>query len=457
MQVSLISQVKRGLKAFYLRFTFSAQWLFMFVLGAWLIYGDPYGLGSASERAGEKAIYRLVSGQYDATASHDKLLVVLFNDKAIANLYPNIWQSNDWPLSYLDQANLISTLMAQSPSALFYDVMWMKKRSLDPTYDRAVAKLSAMHQLTQVPLFFARGTANSSFDSTVATDLSEFATLVANGWEGEGDLYPVFVDDSTPTTATALYNHYCQSHDCDGLAPDDSASMSVRWNSNAADILLPHRIGECRERGNLIQVLGRAAWSVVQNIVPIFEEPQTLQICPPQRLLYADELMAMVRSPIESEREQVRAWVKDAIVLVGGQIEGVHDYVVSPVHGALPGVFFHAMALDNLLVYQDSYTREDDNVDHVNFAIWMIYISLLIAVRTWVLEVPLFAWLNERLWVLSGVFILLVLGIVFGWFHYAPSSWISILALGWAGIQLIEKIESEYGLSPEEEQPNDEK
>lgn len=442
---------KKRIKAFYIRFTFVAQWLFMFTLGVWLIYGDPYGLGSASERAGERAVYRLVSGQYDSSPSEQNILVILFNDRAIDNLYPYLWESNDWPLSYLDQVNLLSKVMVQEPKALFYDVMWMKKRSLDPSYPRAIDKLKALQQSTNVPLYFARGTSDSNMDKTVQNDLSQFATLVVNGWEGEGELYPLFVGHDTPTAATILYNNYCQTKGCKPISADDGSSMSVRWNANSAEVLLPHRNGECREKGNVLQVLMRVLFSVAQNTLPGFEEQETLQLCPPQRVLYADELMAMVRSPNVTERNLIKSWIKNSVVLIGGQIEGVHDYVVSPVHGALPGVFFHAMALDNLMVFEHDYTKEDDNVDHINFIIWLLYITLLIAVRTWSQAVPLFGWLNERLWLLSLAFVSLVVTVVFGWFHYAPSSWISILALGWVGVQLIERIEYEYGIHDEAE------
>ena len=438
-------QLKILISKLYRRFAFSMQWLFLALMGAWLIYGDPYGLGSASERAAEKAIYRVVSGHYDVSESEPRILVVLFNDRAINNLYPYLWESNDWPLSYSDQVNLLSTIMVNQPLAVFYDVMWMKKRSLDTSYERALKKVQAIQTETGVPLYFAKGTVNSNMDDNIKSDISSFAQLAVNGWEGEGDLYPLYVGDGTPTTATALYDEYCRDKKCLPISDKEASAMSVRWNSNAAQVLLPHRNTQCRERGTLMDVSIRVVSSVVHNIVPWLTKEVYLQLCPPQRVLYADELMAMVRSSNPQEREQARQIVQDSIVLVGGQIEGIHDYVVSPVHGALPGVFFHAMALDNLITFGHSYTKEDDNVDHVNFMIWLVYITLLVAIKTFAEQSTVLQWLHTRLWLMSSVFVILVLTVVFGWFNYAPSSWLAILALGWVGNELLDRLDSRYG------------
>lgn len=441
MMQSFRLHCKRVFGSIYKRFTFFTQWIVMCTLGAWLIYGDPYGLGSASERAAERAVYRLLSGLYDASKSEQSILVVLFNDQSIANLYPYLWESNDWPLSYSDQASILTTLMSLEPRGVFYDVMWMKQRSLDGSYNRAIQHLKAMEQATQIPLWFARGTSDSNMTEGIEQDLKSFSSLAINGWEGEGDLYPLH-SDNTPNTATMLYNFYCEQMDCQGIRDVNAPSMSVRWNANSAPILLPHRNQQCRDRGSAFQLLVQTIKSVAINIIPWLEEENQLQLCPPQRVLYVDELMAMVRSPNESERERVKSIVEGSIVLVGGQIEGVQDYVLSPVHGSLPGVFFHAMALDNLITFGQSYTREDDSVDHVNFVIWMLYMTLLISIRRYASNYMFLRWLNERQWLLSGVFIVGILSLVFGVFHFAPSSWISILALGWVSIQIIERVES---------------
>jgi hypothetical protein len=44
-------------------------------------------------------------------------------------------------------------------------------------------------------------------------------------------------------------------------------------------------------------------------------------------------------------------------VLVGANVPGYNDFANSPIHGLIPGVHLHAMALDNLLTYQGNYKQ----------------------------------------------------------------------------------------------------
>ncbi|MDV7105537.1 CHASE2 domain-containing protein [Vibrio sp. TH_r3] len=440
---TIITRCQQVFGRVHQRFTFLTQWTVMCVLGAWLIYGVPYQLGSASEQAAERAVYRLMSGIYDASESEDNILVVLFNDQSIENLYPYLRESNDWPLAYSDQASILTTIMSLQPLGIFYDVAWMKQRSLDNSYSRAIEQLKAMAQTTQIPLWFARGAVNSNMAENVKQDLTSFAHLAINGWQGQRNLYPLYSAES-PTIATMLYNVHCQQHACEGIKDSNASPMSVRWNANTAPILLPHRSEECREKKEALQTLALALKSIIWNIIPGLDEQSQLQLCPAQRVMYIDEVIAMARSQDVTERDRIKAIVEGSLVLVGGQIEGVQDYVVSPVHGSLPGVFFHAMALDNLMTFGENYTREDDQADHINFAIWLLYLTLLIFVRRFATQHSALLWLNQRLWLLSGLYIVGVFSVVFWGFNYAPSSWISILALGWVGIQLITKIESYY-------------
>lgn len=437
----LISQSKSSLLTFYRKHNAIAQWMLLLILGAWFIFSDPFGIGSASDRAGEQAIYKLTAQSYDSSKSQSRILVVLFNDKAIDNLYPQIWQSNDWPLSYLDQVNMLTAIMAQSPSAVFYDVMWMKKRSLDSSFDRAVAKLNAVQKTTQVPLFFAQGRANSSMDFQVVEALKETVTFVPNGWEERGELYPLYTHD-IPTTANVLYQEFCNNAGCQQSLVDERHPISVRWSAIAAPVLLSHRSQECVVSDNsLLGVVWSGVTKLGRNIIPVAFEPVSQKVCPPQRVLYADELMALARSPIEEERNQLKRWMQDSIVLVGGQIEGIHDYVISPVHGAMPGVFFHSMALDNLIVYQDNYIREDPNAQLVNLIVWVVYISMLTGVRMFVHKHKMVAWIKSKLLLCSLFYVFLVVFVAYGLFHFAPASWVSLLALGWLGTQLIERLE----------------
>lgn len=50
--------------------------------------------------------------------------------------------------------------------------------------------------------------------------------------------------------------------------------------------------------------------------------------------------------------------LRERIVFVGVNLPALNGRVISPVQGQLPGVYFHAVALDNLITYGANYPRQ---------------------------------------------------------------------------------------------------
>ncbi len=103
--------------------------------------------------------------------------------------------------------------------------------------------------------------------------------------------------------------------------------------------------------------------------------------------------------------------LRDRLVLVGANITSTGDLVESPVHGQLPGVYLHAMALDNLINAGMDYDHEPANFPGLPFN-WLDLLELgllaLIAVlkalharrlagqRTWS------RWRRQEIWFFSS-------------------------------------------------------
>ena len=56
-------------------------------------------------------------------------------------------------------------------------------------------------------------------------------------------------------------------------------------------------------------------------------------------------------------QEDLGGLLKDRMLIVGGHFRASSDWVESPVHGQVPGVEYHAMALDNLIEFGPNYRR----------------------------------------------------------------------------------------------------
>jgi CHASE2 domain-containing sensor protein len=84
------------------------------------------------------------------------------------------------------------------------------------------------------------------------------------------------------------------------------------------------------------------------------------QLCPPVLTIPANALISGNILTATPGTDPVLELMKDRIVLIGVNLPSSRDTVPTPIHERLPGVYFHAMALDNLLTFGDAYPTEPD-------------------------------------------------------------------------------------------------
>jgi CHASE2 domain len=97
--------------------------------------------------------------------------------------------------------------------------------------------------------------------------------------------------------------------------------------------------------------------SCVESISPvraILNQPALPResACPPVATLFASALLSPEVDPtLGAANEQLFALADHAFLLVGGNFRGSPDLVTTPLHTLLPGVYYHAVALENLLAF----------------------------------------------------------------------------------------------------------
>ena len=184
--------------------------------------------------------------------------------------------------------------------------------------------------------------------------------------------------------ATALYALYCRGSregcpdirrlDLAGqpggyrlyaIGPRVQQRMLVRWGSRQspqmqADFAQAERADDCIAQ-NTDSVAYEAIVQSVHAILPFLNEmfDNTDRTCPYFDTLTADEVIETERYfPDENPQDFLRRYLKGRIVMVGSDLPYVQDRIASPIAGELPGVYLHAMALDNLIDYGNGYQRQ---------------------------------------------------------------------------------------------------
>lgn len=422
---------------------FSLPQLLFTLAVAFIALLDPFGLSSSTDDASATWLNRLLANRYP-DAGQQQVVVVLIDD---AYLLRN---QTYWPLPYNEQSKLFKRLLAYKPQAVFADLLYTHDHSRaiagqPPRMEsQLLANVFERYQRQGIALYLANN-GEPPGGKTVNT-LARFAQVSTPSlvsWSGHGNQYPLATQTGLgvmETPALQLYREYCRSHACAPLPSDAEAAaqqpdIAVQWGLN------PHPwqkqasdIDDCKLPGLADQLLQAVFWKVASNDAP---SNCTYNLTIPASALEVTE---------HEDQELLRKMLQGKLVLVGAHITGTGDITLSPLYGNVPGVYLHAMALDNLVSWGMDYYRSTPTLGEIGFAgkvdvldLFELALLALIANLKGSLDAPLFtrSLMNQQRrprsaslasWAL--VFSLLVLLSIGLWLkNYTPANVFGLLLL----------------------------
>ncbi|MEM9492628.1 MAG: CHASE2 domain-containing protein, partial [Myxococcota bacterium] len=287
-------------------------------------------------------------------------------------------------------------------------------------------------------------------------DPSSWPTALDGHGVGKEKLY-------LPSPAFALYRIAFP-----GAQPDDfEAPLALRWGFTPQDQPQPGVVeyeGKCLEAASKDSEaddtrlkIGAAIGQLTLDVLRIFDSPGPRQSCPYSFFVSAHTVL----DGNSAEGQPLFSAFHQRYVLIGTRLAGSGDVVVSPVHGQLPGVFAHAMALDNLFRDGDSYWRPMPALGEswpLSRFSWDDIVTILLIAILMVLSMWFFQpWrrtchaegLHDRatkvLILELTVAFLLVLVVVLALviLHYPPINWIGVSALYGLAITLSGMVEDD--------------
>lgn len=334
---------------------------------------DPFGLTSATDQASNDIFNRINSITSYPDRGQKNITVVLFNDSFLTS------QQLHWPLPYQTQAQLFKRILNWQPKAFFVDFLYNNDRStVDDNIEVLNNTFARFYQMHNTPILVA---ATTQTDPISAPILSKHIKKVSAQWDGYGSRYPRSVNGQA-TPAHALYQIYCnneQQHNTpceeqmwDRLQPP----ISVQWGAELAPLQHDLTLNQyCYDPSNKwLSVLHIISSEIFWKLNGTWRQP-----CPYSRTLLASSLFAND----EEARKLFSQIITDQIILVGASVTGARDYVYSPVHGKLPGVYLHAMALDNLISLGQNHTRQAPSLGKQSSLTGSIEVLLLLLFLLW--------------------------------------------------------------------------
>lgn len=399
---------KAGFKNVFWRDWFKTVGLLLFL---WLL--DPIDIASNSARESAELFYRVVSAAYDAPTALGKedsndpsddnsnIAVIIINDetlKVINDRTPSL-EKIYWPPPFSLHAAVVEKIFLYNPKALFIDFGFFDERDkkdlanfIEVLDNRFVLLASEAHKacnpnllkfkecegaVRKVPVFLAGAPkatdrTKSRFDLQVIPELEKIVTgTVSTRYSTEHELpynsYPLY-DCFTEQPSAALAMYAAGNNDwpdwslnltpCPGAAQREKRnwqggpnSLSVYWAS-WGDARSSRGSYACRALPPSLQ--GRVVRIIRNWFVGLFRSDDSwreqFQVCPPHRSYAAQDFLA-------DESEVLVDFLKGRYVFYGGNFAMADDLVTPPTHEPIPGVFLHAMALDNLLRSAGEYIR----------------------------------------------------------------------------------------------------
>lgn len=277
-------------------------------------------------------------------------------------------QGAAWPISYQEHADWIGRLVelpGAKPRALMIDITFGQERN-DPTIDALKAKLCEIGRVHRIPVYLAaladprdgglrvrdglaQGTGEDACFTLVGVD------YVPDPLDGLAWSYQLnrFFDGAgwlpgqpPPGSPAPQYRSaaLAMAQDVGGVKLDNRPEpMALMWGFKAeTQDDRPNLTRDCDPGEHDLQ-----RW-IPKLIRQIWERDDKPPLCPYHRSISFAQVAEM-------EEAALGEFVGNKFVFIGAQVPGYNDHANSPVHGLIPGVYMHAMALDNFLSYGDDY------------------------------------------------------------------------------------------------------
>ena len=346
-----------------------------FVFGVLLLQMDLFGYGEATKRFTEVLAFQLFAPAY--TGGHPKgMTVLLVDDNGLDEM------QTTWPLSYEEHAGLLRRLVDFRPAAIMVDILFLDDRRTkegDRGFE-ALREIVAEPAIPSdggppVPVFLAttEELASNPVSDTFARD-EEPAAGAGERWD-EGVQYVVVASQDSvrqslhyPLSSGAgaegqdqgaayeIYRFLCNSRDdfgcVDRKVRDENYGypMYVYWSVEPP----PLNVGQA-DRGIFCRTIPSYPMYFAERASERFAP--YYQTCPPVDTILARDFFHSKYRNTKRAKDLFGAAFTDKVVFYGVSLEGLRDVVQTPNHGLTPGVYLHAMALDNLITLGRDYQR----------------------------------------------------------------------------------------------------
>lgn len=343
------------------------------LLGFLAIFNNPFGLSDYSESQSQKLVANIASPWYPFyDQSHsEKIIVVLVNEKSLdlISQLPSsqrLVYANEWPILYKDHASILKTIVAHaSPKQVFFDIEFRNIRNTDHSFNSFLRIMKKIHKHKKVKFLHAIGSVSNPIPEKINLAFSSFSTPVFNAWSSDYMPLQKYERSSKKLFLSPALHMYNNLNSKPINMKDFEKEMFVFWKESPNQHVFSEIDTEhCKSSDKNL-------WRSLNLAIGI--EHSDISKCYPQKVVYLDELQQMISN---GEKHKIAEIFDGASVFYGTDYIALGDRYNSPVHGTIPGIFYHAMALDNLLEFNTNYFKSYSK--WTDIALWLGLSTILL-------------------------------------------------------------------------------
>lgn len=337
---------------------------------------DPFGLSSNSDELALATLARISAPLYES--ENPAPAVILISNRTLSDA------GLTWPAPYSFYMNLFIALARAQPSSVFVDGKIVDGRGSETLRTAVHGAMRRLFQTFDFPVFLADFPAPGKHFMGDLPNVSRLPVL----WNIRAGDYPLYntqplagATASHPkwhaSPAVAQYQALCGSPgapECDTqlLTAGWHRPLLLTWGESVRAAWLDHALVDPDDRAHcrLVDPTPSERLLAVVDTALAFVWGRSREAMR-ARCSHIEYYPAQTIVPFGDMTDEVLNAIQGRPVLIGFDISGMGDVTHSPVSGQLPGVFAHAAALDNLVLYGGGYPSFNAN-SGLRLAYWMV-------------------------------------------------------------------------------------
>lgn len=291
---------------------------------------SPLGVSERLDKYTQDLFNTHLGGWVYPTDRQQDTVVLLLTDEVV-----DAALQGQWPAPYSFHASVLDDLLHHQPRALFIDFFWMNQHK--PGGDYLVSVLQSYRE-AKVPVYLSVPRLDwleSMWPELVGLVIPVTPRVVMDATDFIARLYPQEINGIRSAAFAIAEDQF-------GVHAQHRGALDIFWGT----------AGNPRNQA-WMQAEDESRSSVLGTLLQGFDGVKTP--IPYSTTVLVRDLINPVAATEDEALRELDEHLKGRIIIYGGSLSGIQDMVFTPTRAILPGAYYHAMALDNLLTWGSYY------------------------------------------------------------------------------------------------------